>query len=101
MLVGLALAASVGCGGGGSNDEDEIKNVLTTSFTTVDPAQCQQLTEKGTGLSVDGDQATAKVTPQGGSLGGADVTVALANQDGWKIDGFDDIKIVGPIAMPI
>jgi hypothetical protein len=50
---------------------------------------------------VDGDQATAKVTPQGGSLGGADVTVALANQDGWKIDGFDDIKIVGPIAMPI
>jgi hypothetical protein len=102
MLVGLALAAAVGCGGGGSNDEDEIKNVLTTSFTTVDPAQCQQLTEKGlqeivpfvanaddpakacrdaldpnsspdsikvSGLSVDGDQATAKVTPRAGHSG--------------------------------
>jgi hypothetical protein len=127
MLVGLALAAIVGCGGGGSSDEDEISKVLTTSFTTVDPVQCQQLTAKGlrqiapsvantpdpaeackkaldpsassdsiqvSGLSLNGDHATARVTPEGGALGGTVVTVALANQDGWKIDGFDDIKIV-------
>jgi hypothetical protein len=125
--VGLALAAAAGCGGGGASDQDEINKVLTTSFTTADPAQCEELTQKGlkqlspsvatapdpakacrealdpssnadsvqvTGLSVSGDRATATVTPQGGSLGGAVVTVALANQDGWKIDGFNDVKIV-------
>lgn len=128
MLVGLALAAVTGCGGAsGPSDEDQIKQVLTTAFTTSDPAQCQQLTQKGlqqiapsvaqaddpakacrdaldpssnadsiqiSAMSVNGDHATAKVTPQGGSSGGAVVTVALANQDGWKIDGFADIKIV-------
>jgi hypothetical protein len=127
MLVGFALAAAVGCGGGGSSDQDEINRVLTTSFTTADPAQCDELTQKGlqqlapsvatapnpakacrdaldpnsnadsiqvTGLSVNGDRATATVTPHAGSFGGAVVTVALANQDGWKIDGFDDFKIV-------
>jgi hypothetical protein len=127
MLVGLALAAAFGCGGNGSNDEDEINEVLTTSFTTADPAQCQQLTQKGlqqlapsiaeaedpaqacrealdpnasadsieiSEVSVDGDHGTAKVTPQGGTFGGSVVTVALADQDGWKIDGFSDVEIV-------
>jgi hypothetical protein len=127
MLVGLALAAATGCGGGGSSDEDQINKVLTTSFTTADPAQCEEVTQKGlqqiapsvakapdpakacrealdpssnadsiqvTAVSVDGDHATATVTPHGGSLGGAVVTVALADQDGWKIDGFNDVKLV-------
>jgi hypothetical protein len=128
VLVGIALAvAAAGCGGGGSSDDDEIGRVLTTSFTTADPAQCEQLTAKGlrqiapfvadapdpdkacrdaldpassshsiqvSELRVEGEHATAKVTPAGGSLGGAVVTVALADQDGWKIDGFDDVEIV-------
>jgi hypothetical protein len=127
MLVGLTLAVAAGCGGGGSSDEDAINEVLTTSFTTADPAQCDEVTRKGlqqlapsvasapdpatacrealdpssnadsiqvTGVSVNGDRATATVTPRAGSFGGAVVTVALADQGGWKIDGFDDVKIV-------
>jgi hypothetical protein len=46
ILVGLALAAAAGCGSGGNSDEDEITGVLTTSFTTADPVQCEEVTQK-------------------------------------------------------
>jgi hypothetical protein len=127
MLAGLALVAPAGCGGGGPSDQDEINKVLTTSFTTADPAQCDEVTGKGlqqlapsvadspdpakacrealdpssnadsiqvADLTVNGDRASATVTPRGGSFAGAVVTVALANQDGWKIDGLEEVKIV-------
>lgn len=127
MLAVLAIALATGCGGGGASDPDQIQQVLTTSFTTDDPVQCDQVTQKGlkqiapsvadaadpakacrdaldqsssadsirvTGLKVNGDHATAMVTSQGGSFVGTEVTVALADQDGWKIDGFDGVRIV-------
>ena len=126
-LVVLAIVVAGGCGGSGSSADDQIKEVLNTSFTTADPVQCEQVTQKGlqqiapfvarapdpakacrdaldptsnadsiriSDLTVDGDHATAKVSPRGGSFGGAQVTVALANQGGWKIDGFSDVRIV-------
>ena len=128
VLVALAsVMLAVGCGGGGPSDQDQIKGVLETSFTTADPVQCDQVTQKGlqniapsvaqapdprkacrdaldpsssadsiriSGLTVNGDHATATVTPQGGSFAGAAVNVPLVKEGGWKIDGLDDVRIV-------
>jgi hypothetical protein len=45
----VATSVLAACGGGGSGSggsEDEINSVLTTFFTTADPSQCDQLTQK-------------------------------------------------------
>jgi hypothetical protein len=126
LLAALALSAVSGCGG--SDDaEGEINDVLDRTFTTSDPAQCEELSDKAiqkllpsssgaedpvavckenldpsteadsievTDLTVDGTDATATVTPQGGSYAGASVDVKLLDDDGWKIDELGEIEIV-------
>lgn len=130
-VAGIALAGLAGCGGdgdGGSDDDanSEITGVLETFFTTSDPIQCEQVTQKGleefsptvasaedpvaecrktlapgaeaasieiADVSVDGESATATVTPDGGPFAGAAVTVALVDDDGWKLDGLDGVAI--------
>ena len=44
-------------------------------------------------LSVDGTGATATVTPDGGNFAGAEVGLALVEDDGWRIDQIEDVEI--------
>lgn len=127
VALAMALVAAAGCGGGSNDAKDEIKGVLETSFTTSDPAQCDEVTEKGlnelnpsvakakdpaaackealdpsanadsidiTNLNVDGSHATATVTAHGGAYAGTAVAVELADDNGWKLDGFGQIHLV-------
>ncbi len=49
---------------------------------------------KVTDLEVDGDHATATVTPAGGGFAGARLEVSLVDSDGWKLDRIDRMKIL-------
>jgi hypothetical protein len=132
LLAALALSAAAGCGGddgGGSGDDaarSEITAALETFFTTVDPIQCEQVTQRGLerfapavalakdpvaeckktlepgseaesievgDVSVDGEAATATVTPVGGSFAGTVVEVEFVNDGGWKLDGLGEVQI--------
>src|SRR3954468_16256799 len=48
MIVALTVTALAGCGAGsgGGSAEEQVKGVLGTFFTTVDPVQCEELTDK-------------------------------------------------------
>lgn len=45
-------------------------------------------------IAVDGTAASARVEPHGGPFAGVGLTVALVEDDGWKIDGLEDAEIV-------
>jgi hypothetical protein len=128
----VAASTLAACGGGGSGsggtEEEEINGVLTTFFTTADPAQCDLITQKAlqqiapsveraddpttacreevkasagqsaksiqADLDVDGSNAKASVTPDGGIFAGLAVDVALVDDGGWKIDGVGPYHLV-------
>ncbi|HEY0276771.1 MAG TPA: hypothetical protein VGC32_00745 [Solirubrobacterales bacterium] len=53
-LLALAVSAVTACGGGGSNAEDEVTEVIEQAATTKDPSNCTELqtlrfTEQNTG----------------------------------------------------
>ena len=49
LLLGAAALGTLGIagcgGGGGGSDEDNVKDVITTAFTSDDPAICDSLTQ--------------------------------------------------------
>jgi hypothetical protein len=45
-------------------------------------------------VSVDGSEATAVVTSDGGSLAGTRATISLADEDGWKLNGIDTVELI-------
>ena len=60
LLVGAAALGTLGvtgCGGGGGSDEDDVKDTITTAFTSDDPEVCdlitQSLTEELSGETGD------------------------------------------------
>jgi hypothetical protein len=44
-------------------------------------------------VEVDGSEATATVTPDGGTYAGATVTIGLVEDDGWKLDAVTGLEI--------
>jgi hypothetical protein len=127
----IAASTLAACGGGDSGpgaSEEEINSVLTTFFTSADPAQCDLVTQKAlqqiapsvaraddpatacreevkasagqaaksinADLDVDGSNAKASVTPDGGIFAGLSVDVALVDDGGWKIDGLGPYHLV-------
>ena len=48
LLVGAAAMGTLGiagCGGGGGSDEDDVKDTITTAFTSDDPEVCDLITQ--------------------------------------------------------
>ena len=98
LLVGAAALGTVGiagCGGGGSSDEDNVKDVVTTAFTSDDPEICDSLTqnlvEELSGETGDKAVATCREQAQQGepsdSVEFSDVSV-----NGDKADASFDVS---------
>jgi hypothetical protein len=93
-----------------TSDPVQCEQVTQSGFEDFSPsvasakdpvAECRKTLEPGAeassievgGLSVDGESATATVTPDGGAFAGAVVEVALVDDGGWKLDGLGDVRI--------
>jgi hypothetical protein len=59
---------------------------------SIDPTGSAESIEVGD-VEVDGSDATATVTPEGGTFAGSSVTVAMVDDGGWKIDGIDHVEL--------
>jgi hypothetical protein len=73
LLVGAAAMGTLaiaGCGGGGGSDEDDVKDTITTAFTSNDPEVCdlitQSLTEELSGETGDKAVETCREQAQQG-----------------------------------
>jgi hypothetical protein len=127
LIAACAILAAAGCGSD-ADDEGDIEQVLETTFTTIDPVQCETVTRAGleqltpsiaqekdpvaacqelvkqnesgsaqsieiSDLEVDGDTATATVTPAGGTFAGTVLTIGFVNEDGWKWNSVEEAEI--------
>jgi len=112
-LAGFALAA---CGGGGTSDEDQIREVSEQAITSSDPAICDDLATqhfidsfysgsisdckkdvedtsdnpdsiKVEAIKIDGDKASADITYVGGPSDGQGLFAEyVKEEDQWKFD---------------
>jgi hypothetical protein len=81
-LIAVVALALAGCGGSGNSDEDDITGVLEQSFTTSDPAQCEDVTAKG-------------LTQLNPSIAGAKDPIAACKQALNPSDNADSIDVTG------
>ncbi|MGH2951329.1 MAG: hypothetical protein ACRDKX_04720 [Solirubrobacterales bacterium] len=70
--------------------EDALESCIDDAEDPDDNAEAIEIPE----LEVNADTATATVTPQGGSIDGASMSVALVEDDGWRIDRVTALEIL-------
>lgn len=70
----------------------EEKDPIAACEKAIDPnAEAESI--EISDVAVDGTEATAKMTPEGGSLAGSEVVLALVEDDGWRIDQVESVDI--------
>ena len=73
-----------------SDSEDALESCVDGADDPDDNAEAIEVPD----LEVSGDDATAIVTPQGGSIDGASIGLELVDRDGWRIDRIASLEVL-------
>jgi hypothetical protein len=73
-----------------ADPEDALESCIEDAEDPDDNAEAIEIPE----LEVNGESATATVTPQGGSIDGASMSLALVEENGWRIDQVTALEIL-------